>query len=110
MVAASVCTENGLNRQASKPSLRSCGMMLCSCAVIATNFVRSTGLSVADVADDALRMRRIISLPFISGISMSVNTMCGFFSTAILMASSACMVVVMSNCTPSMRRSISLRS
>ena len=110
MVAASVCTENGLNRQASKPSLRNCGMMLCSCAVIATNFVRRTGLSVADVADDALRMRRIISLPFISGISMSVNTMCGFFSTAILMASSACMVVVMSNCTPSMRRSISLRS
>ena len=39
IVAASVCTENGLNRQASKPSLRSCGMMLCSCAVIATNFV-----------------------------------------------------------------------
>ena len=39
IVAASVCIENGLNRQASKPSLRSCGMMLCSCAVIATNFV-----------------------------------------------------------------------
>ena len=55
-------------------------------------------------------MRRIISLPFISGISMSVNTMLGADSVAMAIASLACMVVVVLKLMPSMRCSISVRS